>query len=170
MPGPISQGDPTVADVRTGIGFDAHRFGGDGPVILGGVSIDHPTGVIGTSDGDVASHAICDALLGAVAAGDLGSYFPSADPAWEGADSLELLRFCVERVADSGYTISSVDVTIIVETVRIEPHRVLMRERLAGALGVEIGRVSVKATTTDGLGWVGEGAGIAVQAIATVQR
>lgn len=158
-----------MADVRTGVGYDAHRFGGQGPIVLAGVAIDHPIGVLGTSDGDVAAHAACDALLGAVAAGDLGAYFPSSDPEWSGVDSLDLLRSCAERVTEAGYTVSSVDVTIIVQSVRVAPHRELMRERLARAIGVAVEQVSVKATTTDGLGWIGDDTGLAAQAVATVQ-
>lgn len=157
-----------MTDVRTGIGFDAHRFGGHGPVVLAGVAIDHPTGVLGTSDGDVAAHAVCDALLGAVGAGDLGAYFPSSDPKWSGVDSLDLLRSCTERVTEDGYTVSSVDVTIIVESIRVAPYRDLMRQRLARAMGISVEKVSVKATTMDGLGWIGEDAGLAAQAVATV--
>lgn len=159
-----------MTDIRTGLGYDAHRFGGDGPVVLGGVSIDHTVGVIGTSDGDVAVHAVCDALLGAIAAGDLGTYFPSSDPQWAGADSLDLLRSCAAIVSSAGYVIGSVDVTIIVESVRIAPHRDLMRRRLADAMGIEVDSVSVKATTTDGMGYIGADTGLAAQAIATVQN
>ncbi|MDK1009918.1 MAG: 2-C-methyl-D-erythritol 2,4-cyclodiphosphate synthase [Actinomycetota bacterium] len=157
-----------MTDVRTGIGYDAHRFGGQGPVVLAGVAIDHPTGVLGTSDGDVAAHAVCDALLGAVGAGDLGAYFPSSDPKWSGVDSLDLLRSCTERVTEAGYTVSSVDVTIIVESICVAPYRDLMRQRLARAMGISVEKVSVKATTMDGLGWIGEDAGLAAQAVATV--
>ncbi|RLE16113.1 MAG: 2-C-methyl-D-erythritol 2,4-cyclodiphosphate synthase [Actinobacteria bacterium] len=157
-----------MADVRTGIGYDAHRFGGDGPVVLAGVVIDHPVGVIATSDGDVAAHAVCDALLGAVAAGDLGTFFPSSDPQWEGADSLELLRSSAATVTEAGYAIGSIDVTIIVQSVRVAPHRDQMRRRLAGAMGIDVDRVSVKATSTDGLGRIGAEAGLAAQAVATV--
>jgi 2-C-methyl-D-erythritol 2,4-cyclodiphosphate synthase len=157
-----------MTDVRTGIGYDAHRFGGDGPVVLAGVVIDHLVGVIATSDGDVAVHAVCDALLGAVAAGDLGTFFPSSDPQWQGADSLSLLRSCAATVTEAGYSIGSIDVTIIVQSVRVAPHRDLMVRRLAGAMGIEVDRVSVKATTTDGLGWIGTDGGLAAQAVATV--
>jgi 2-C-methyl-D-erythritol 2,4-cyclodiphosphate synthase len=159
-----------MSEVRTGIGYDAHRLGGDGPVVLGGVAIDHPVGVLATSDGDTATHAVCDALLGAVAAGDLGTHFPSSDSQWEGADSLDLLRSCTEIVGEAGFTIGSVDITIIVESVRVAPHRSLMRRRLADAMGVDPERVSVKATTTDGLGWIGTNTGLAAQAVATIYR
>lgn len=157
-----------MGDLRTGSGYDAHRFGGEGPVVLAGVTIDHEVGVLGTSDGDVATHAICDALLGAVADGDLGSHFPGSDPQWQGVDSLELLRFCTARVDSAGYSVSSVDLTIIVQSIRIAPHRDQMRRCLADGMGIEIERVSVKATTTDGLGWIGTDAGLAAQALATV--
>jgi 2-C-methyl-D-erythritol 2,4-cyclodiphosphate synthase len=159
-----------MTDIRTGIGYDAHRFGGDGPLVLAGVSIDHEVGILGTSDGDVATHAVCDALLGAVAAGDLGTHFPSSDPQWEGINSLELLRSCSGRVADAGFVIGSVDVTIIVQSVRVAPHRGLMRRRLADSMGVDVDRVSVKATTTDGLGWIGTDAGLGAQAVVTVHN
>ncbi|MEN8041854.1 MAG: 2-C-methyl-D-erythritol 2,4-cyclodiphosphate synthase [Actinomycetota bacterium] len=157
-----------MSDSRTGIGYDVHRFGGSGPVILAGVAIDSDVGVLATSDGDVATHALCDALLGSVAAGDLGMHFPSSDPQWQEADSLDLLRICRDKVTDAGYSVGSVDITIIVEGVRISPHRDLMARRLADVLEIPIDRVSVKATTTDGLGWIGTGDGLAAQAVATV--
>jgi len=159
-----------VNEVRTGVGYDAHRFGGVGPVVLAGVAIDHDIGVLGTSVGAVATHAVCDALLGAVADGDLGTHFPSSDPRWEGIDSLELLGMCMARVTSAGYSVSSVDLTIIVQSIRIAPYREQMRRRLAGAMAIEVERVSVKATTTDGLGWIGTDAGLASQAIATVYK
>lgn len=159
-----------MPDTRTGFGYDAHRFGGHGPVVLAGVRIDHPVGVIGTSDADVATHAVCDALLGAVAAGDLGTFFPSAEPEWKDIDSLQLLMSCATMVADAGYAISSIDLTIIVQSVRIAPHRERMRSRLAEAMDIDAGMVSVKATTTDGLGWIGTDVGLAAQAVATVHR
>jgi 2-C-methyl-D-erythritol 4-phosphate cytidylyltransferase/2-C-methyl-D-erythritol 2,4-cyclodiphosphate synthase len=159
-----------VTDTRTGFGYDAHRFGGEGPLKLGGVVIEHSTGVIGTSDVDVAAHAICDALLGAVAAGDLGSHFPSSDPQWSGADSLDLLRTCSEMVAAAGFSVGFVDVTVVAQSVRVAPHREAMRTNLADAIGISVDNVSVKATTTDGLGWIGSDAGLAAQAVATVHR
>jgi 2-C-methyl-D-erythritol 2,4-cyclodiphosphate synthase len=106
-----------MREIRTGFGYDAHRFGGGGPVMLAGVSIDHAVGVLGTSDGDVATHAVCDALLGSVAAGDLGTFFPSSDVKWEGVDSLKLLTSCTAVVTDAGYSIGSIDLTIIVQSV-----------------------------------------------------
>jgi len=157
-----------MTEIRTGIGYDAHRFGGEGPVVLGGVAIDHPSGVLGTSDADVAVHAVCDALLGSVGAGDLGRHFPGSDPQWEGADSLDLLGHCAERVAEAGFVVGFVDVIIIVESIRIAAHADTMRQNLASAMGIEPDHVSVKATTTDGLGWIGADAGLACQAVATV--
>jgi 2-C-methyl-D-erythritol 2,4-cyclodiphosphate synthase len=159
-----------MTDVRTGFGYDAHRFGGDGPVMLAGVGIEHPVGVLGTSDGDVATHAVCDALLGAVAAGDLGTFFPSSDPKWEDIDSLRLLESCVAKVVGAGYAIGSIDLTIVVQSVRVAPHRDKMRSRLADVMQIPVETVSVKATTTDGLGWIGTDVGLAAHAVATVYR
>jgi 2-C-methyl-D-erythritol 2,4-cyclodiphosphate synthase len=152
-------------ELRVGSGYDAHRFGGDGPVILAGVRIDHPVGVIGTSDADVASHAVCDALLGAAALGDLGQHFPSEDERWNGADSADFVAACARMVRDAGFEVGNVDVTIIVESVRVSPHRHAMRENLATSLGIAVDKVSVKATTTDRLGWIGTGEGLAASAV-----
>jgi 2-C-methyl-D-erythritol 2,4-cyclodiphosphate synthase len=150
---------------RVGFGYDAHRFGGEGPVILAGVSIEHGSGVIGTSDADVASHAVCDALLGAAALGDLGELFPSDDPQWRGADSTEFVSVCALMVREAGFEIGNIDVTVIAQSVRVSPHRRAMRENLATALGIVISDVSVKATTTDRLGWIGSGEGLAAHAV-----
>ncbi len=159
-----------MSETRTGLGYDAHRFGGAGPVILGGVAIDHPVGVMGTSDADVAAHAVCDALLGSVGDGDLGTHFPSSNPQWQGVESSVLLTECARRVVAAGFEIDFVDVTIVCQSVRIAPHREAMRSNLASAIGIEPNRVSVKATTTDGLGWIGSDDGLAAQAVATVHR
>ncbi len=131
-----------------------------------GVEIEAPYGLIGTSDADVAAHAVADALLGAAALGDLGDHFPSSDPRWHGADSMELLTRVAGLIAGGGFSIVNVDVTIIIEEVRVAPHRDAMRRRLADSLGLEAGNVSVKATTTDRLGPVGDGAAAAAQAVA----
>lgn len=155
---------------RVGMGYDAHRFGGTGPVILAGVPIDHPVGVLGTSDADVAAHAVCDALLGAAALGDLGDFFPSDDEQWLGADSMELVAACGRQVRSARFELESVDLTIIVEAVRVAPYRDEMRSNLALALQLPILAVSVKATTTDGLGWIGTGEGLAAHAVATIYR
>jgi 2-C-methyl-D-erythritol 2,4-cyclodiphosphate synthase len=159
-----------VTNLRVGFGYDAHRFGGPGPVILAGVPIDYPTGLEGTSDADPAAHAVTDAILGAAAIGDIGTHFPSSDPKWHDADSLELVHICVMKVNDRGYEIANIDLTIIAESVRIAPHRDEMREKLAAACRVQVGSVSVKATTTDGLGWIGANEGIAVHAVVALSR
>ena len=157
-----------MSGTRVGFGYDAHRFGGDGPVVLAGVSIDHEMGVIGTSDADVASHAVCDALLGAGALGDLGEFFPSDDTRWHGAQSTRFVSTCARMVREAGFEIGNVDITIIAQSVRVSPHRQAMRENLATALKVPLRRVSVKATTTDRLGWIGSGEGLAAHAVAVL--
>ncbi len=151
--------------MRVSWGFDAHRLGGDPPVRLAGVVVDSARGVLATSDGDLVAHAVADALLGAAGLGDLGEHFPSSDPQWEGADSMDLLRSVVAMC--SQLDLSFVDVTVIAEDVRVAPHREAIRENLAAALGVEPGQVSVKATTTDGMGAIGAGDGIAATAVVT---
>jgi 2-C-methyl-D-erythritol 2,4-cyclodiphosphate synthase len=159
-----------VTEQRVGYGFDAHRFGGQGPVVLCGVSVDHPVGVLATSDGDVAAHAVCDAILGAAALGDVGTWFPSADPQWSDARSLDLVSRCVTMVFDRGYDIANVDVTIVVQDIRVSPRRDAMREALASAMRLPLTNVSIKATTTDGLGWIGSGDGLAAHAVVILQR
>jgi 2-C-methyl-D-erythritol 2,4-cyclodiphosphate synthase len=154
--------------MRTGIGYDSHRFGTDRPLVLGGVVVPHPEGLVGHSDADVVAHAIADALLGAAALGDIGAHFPPDDPAWKDADSIELLRRVVAVVAAERLGPVNVDVTVVCEAPRIRPHAEAMRERLADALGVGVGAVSVKGTTNEGMGWVGRGEGIAVFAVATL--
>ncbi|MFH1330962.1 MAG: 2-C-methyl-D-erythritol 2,4-cyclodiphosphate synthase [Actinomycetota bacterium] len=154
--------------MRVGWGIDAHRFGGPGPTLLGGVVADDLRGVEATSDGDVLAHAAADALLGAAALGDLGSLFPSDDPRWAGADSMTLLAEVVARVAAAGYRVSSLDATVIAERVRVAPHREAIRCRLAGVLGVGAGAVSVKATSTDGLGFLGRDEGLAAVVVAVL--
>lgn len=155
--------------MRVGWGFDAHRFGGPPPIVLGGVEISSEMGVAATSDGDVAAHAVADALLGAANLGDLGSHFPSSDPRWAGADSLDLLRAVVAMAAARGVVPSFCDVTVIAERVRVAPHRQAIREGLAAALGLKASAVSVKATTTDGLGMLGRGEGLAAAAVLTAE-
>jgi 2-C-methyl-D-erythritol 4-phosphate cytidylyltransferase / 2-C-methyl-D-erythritol 2,4-cyclodiphosphate synthase len=153
---------------RTGWGYDVHRFGGEGPLVLCGVLVDEGRGLLGTSDADVATHAVIDALLGAAAMGDIGQHFPSSDERWQGADSVEMLRVAAELLRAAGHTIEAVDVTILVESVRIAPRRDEMRTRLAAAMLVAVSSVSVKATSTDGLGFVGRDEGIAAAAVATI--
>ncbi len=156
--------------VRSGIGYDIHRLVPDRRLVLGGVRIDHPTGLAGHSDGDVLAHAIMDALLGATALGDLGTHFPSDDPAYAGADSLRLLERVVTLVNAAGYRIGSVDASVIAQEPRLQVHIAAMRDRIAEALGVGREAVSVKATTNDGLGIVGAGEAIAALAAALVEN
>ncbi len=157
-----------LPDIRTGMGFDVHRFApGDG-VMLCGVEVPHTHRLEGHSDADVALHALTDALLGAIAAGDIGSHFPPSEPKWRGVDSTVFLRHAAELVRARGGAINHVDVTIICERPKVGPHRPAMAARLAEVLEIEPGRVSVKATTTEKLGFTGREEGIAAQAIATV--
>ena len=154
---------------RTGFGYDAHRFAEDGDAIrLGGVDIPHERGLAAHSDGDVAIHALCDALLGAAALGDIGRHFPDTDPSYRGADSRELLRVVVERVNEAGYRVVNADLTIVAQAPRLSPHIEDMRERLAADLGVARERINVKATTTEGMGFVGRREGIASYAVVSI--
>ncbi len=157
------------AGVRVGWGFDAHRLGGNPPTLLGGVVVSETEGVVATSDGDLLAHAVTDALMGACVLGDLGEHFPSDDPASEDADSMFLLRQAATMALASGWRTDHVDVTVVAESVRVSPHRPEIREQLAGALDMPVDAVSVKATTTDGLGLIGGGEGIAVFAVVTVR-
>jgi len=151
---------------RAGIGYDIHRLAADRRLVLGGVAIEHPTGLAGHSDGDVLLHALMDALLGAANLGDLGRHFPSDDPAYAGASSLGLLTRVGALIREAGLAVASLDATVIAQAPRLAPHVGAMRDAIAGALGIESGRVSVKATTNDGLGVVGSGEAIAALAIA----
>ena len=158
----------TIPDIRTGMGFDVHRFApGDG-VMLCGVKVPHSHRLEGHSDADVALHALTDAILGAIAAGDIGSHFPPSEPKWRGVDSTVFLRHAADLVRQRGGVLGHVDVTIICERPKVGPHRDAMAARLAEVLEIEPGRVSVKATTTEKLGFTGREEGIAAQAIATV--
>ncbi len=154
--------------VRTGMGYDVHRLAEGEELWLCGVKIDHFKGLAGHSDADVAIHALVDALLGAVAAGDIGDHFPPSDAKWRGASSDQFLAHAGTLVGEAGYGIANVDVTIICEAPRIGPHKAAMRARLASILAIDIAGVSVKATTTERLGFTGRGEGIAAQAVATV--
>jgi 2-C-methyl-D-erythritol 2,4-cyclodiphosphate synthase len=155
--------------MRVGWGFDAHRFAGEGSVRLGGIVVDNRRGVVATSDGDVLAHAVADALLGAAALGDLGALFPSSDAAWADTDSMDLLRRVGVLVAEAGYRVGNVDATVVAETVRVAPHRDAIRVALADGLGVDMAAVSVKATTTDGLGFLGRDEGIAAVALVVLE-
>jgi 2-C-methyl-D-erythritol 2,4-cyclodiphosphate synthase len=159
-----------VAELRIGLGVDAHAFEDDVPLVLGGVTLDHPRGLAGYSDGDVIAHALTDALLGAAGLGDIGSLFPSGDERWEGADSLELLRDAYARVREAGFALVNADCVLIGEEPRIAEHREQMRRRLAAALDVAAELVNVRATTTDRLGFTGRGEGLAAEAVALLER
>ena len=159
-----------AVDLRVGIGVDAHAFEDGVRLVLGGVTIEHPRGLAGHSDGDVIAHALTDAVLGAAGLGDIGSLFPSGDPRWEGADSLDLLRDAYAEVRAAGFVLVNADCVLIGEEPRIADHREEMRRRLAGALGVAAERVNVRATTTDRLGFTGRGEGLAAEAVALLER
>ena len=156
--------------IRIGIGYDAHRLVLGRRLVLGGVVIPHEYGLLGHSDADVAVHALMDALLGAVAAGDIGKLFPATDSKWKDADSIKLLEAVVDFLAASKWRIVNVDVTIICEVPKLAPYIRAMRSQLADALRVEVDAVSVKATTVEGMGAIGRRGGIASQAVATVER
>lgn len=152
--------------MRIGQGIDAHRLASGRPLVLGGVEIPHPRGLEGHSDGDVVLHAVASALLGALGAGDLGRHFPSSDPALAGISSRVILGDVVGRVRSAGLAIANVDATVIAQEPRLAPHLGAMRAALADLLGIGADRVNVKATSTDGLGAIGRGEGIAAQAVA----
>jgi len=156
--------------MRVGMGYDVHRLAAGEELWLCGLKIDHTHGLSGHSDADVALHAVVDALLGAVAAGDIGQHFPPSDPRWRGASSGQFITHAAELVKEAGYRIANLDVTIICEAPKIGPHRERMRAKLAELAGVDAASVSVKATTTERLGFTGRGEGIAAQAVATVWR
>lgn len=154
---------------RTGMGFDVHGFEGPGPVILGGIEVPHDKGLKGHSDADVLLHAITDAILGAAAMGDIGEHFPPSDPQWKGADSEAFLAHAAKLVRDAGVIIDHVDATLICEAPKVGPHRAAMRTNIARILELGEEAVSVKATTTEKLGFTGRREGIACQAIASVR-
>ena len=154
---------------RTGQGFDVHAFAGDGPIMLGGVAVPHDRGLAGHSDADVALHSITDALLGAAALGDIGDHFPPSDPQWKGAASDQFLAHAAALIRSAGGMIDHVDCTIICEAPKVGPHRAAMRARIADILALPIDRVSIKATTTERLGFTGRGEGMAAQATATIR-
>lgn len=156
--------------IRTGIGYDSHRFAEGRPLVLGGVTIPHSHGLIGHSDADAVAHALTDALLGAAAAGDIGRHFPDSDPRWKGADSLKLLHAAHAIVLAKGWRFVQGDVTVICELPKLGPHFPAMAERLAKALEVSPDALGLKAKTNEGMGWVGRGEGIAVIAVATLER
>lgn len=160
----------SLPDVRTGLGWDSHRLVLGRPLILGGVRIESEIGLDGHSDADVLTHAVIDALLGAAGLGDIGDHFPDTDARWKGADSIALLAHVVGLVAEGGWTISSVDATVVLERPKLGPHKRTMAERLAATLEVDAERVNVKATTAERLDAVGRGEGAVAQAVATIVR
>ena len=155
--------------MRIGQGYDVHRLTEGRDLILGGVKIPYEKGLLGHSDADVLTHAVMDALLGAAALGDIGMLFPDSDPAYEGADSIALLKKVGEVLEEHGYVVENIDSTVIAQKPKLLPYRPQMAENIAKALGLEISQVSVKATTEEGLGFTGAGEGIAAQAIALLQ-
>jgi 2-C-methyl-D-erythritol 2,4-cyclodiphosphate synthase len=159
-----------VSGLRVGIGFDAHALEEGVPLVLGGVPIEYSRGLAGHSDGDVIAHALIDALLGAASLGDIGTLFPSGDEQYRGASSLDLLWEAYREVRETGWELVNADCVLVGEEPRIGDVREEMGERLAGALGVESGLVSVRATTTDGLGFTGRGEGLAAHAVALLRR
>lgn len=157
-------------NLRIGIGYDVHAFGPGDHVVLGGVRIAHERGLVAHSDGDVLIHALCDALLGALALGDIGKYFPPSDQRWRGADSRDLLRAVVAMLAERGWRAGNIDSVVVCERPKLAPHIDAMRGLLATDLGIAIEAVGVKATTTEKLGSLGRGEGIAVQAVVLLER
>ncbi|WP_163558781.1 2-C-methyl-D-erythritol 2,4-cyclodiphosphate synthase [Halomonas sp. NO4] len=156
--------------MRIGHGFDVHRFGEGDHLMIGGVAIPFAQGFVAHSDGDVLLHAVCDALLGAVALGDIGRHFPDTDQAWAGADSRELLRRVVALVVDAGYRVGNLDATVIAQAPKLAPHVGAMVEAIAADLGVARAAVNVKATTSERLGFTGRGEGIAAEAVVLLER
>jgi 2-C-methyl-D-erythritol 2,4-cyclodiphosphate synthase len=155
--------------MSTGIGYDCHRLVAGRRLVLGGVELEHELGLEGHSDADVLTHAIIDAMLGACALGDIGQHFPDTDPRYRGADSIELLRDAVALLGNAGFAVVHVDATVVIERPKLAPVRDRMRARLADALGLELGHVSVKATRGEGMGFVGREEGVAALAVATVR-
>ena len=155
--------------IRIGHGYDVHKFGGSGPVILCGESIEHDQGLIAHSDGDVAIHALCDALLGALALGDIGKHFPDTDSEYKNADSMLLLDHVYKLICKAGYTLVNADITIAAQAPKLAPYIIKMRQNIADVLAVSLDQISVKATTTEKLGFVGRKEGIETHAVVLVQ-
>jgi 2-C-methyl-D-erythritol 2,4-cyclodiphosphate synthase len=162
--------DRDAMDMRIGQGYDVHAFGDGDHVMLGGVRVPHDRGVLAHSDGDVVLHALCDAILGALALGDIGVHFPPSDPQWKDADSRAFLRHCDALARARGWRLGNADVTVVCELPKIGPHAEAMRACIAADLGVDIDAISVKATTSERLGFTGRGEGIAAQAVCLLVR
>ena len=156
--------------IRIGQGFDVHAFGDGDHVVLAGVRIPHERGVVAHSDGDVVIHALCDAILGALALGDIGQHFPPSDARWKDADSRAFLRHCAGLLRERGWRVGNADVTVVCEAPKIGPHVEAMRAAIAGGLEVDVAAISVKATTTERLGFTGRGEGIAAHAVCLLVR
>ena len=156
--------------IRIGHGYDVHKFGGTGPIVIAGVSIDYEMGLIAHSDGDVLLHALCDALLGALALGDIGKHFPDTDPALAGIDSRELLRHVYQLVTDQQYQLGNLDLTIVAQVPKMAPHIEFMRKNIAADLNADISQINVKATTTEQLGFTGRKEGIAAYAVVLLTK
>ncbi len=159
-----------AAPVRVGHGFDAHRLVEGRPFVVGGVSVPFERGPLGHSDGDTLAHALCDAILGAAALGDLGRHFPDSDERWKGADSMKLLEACATMIREAGYELGNVDATVVVQAPKLSPHLSAIRQRVAAVLRIELASVSVKAKTSEGMGYTGDGTGIAAYAVAVLVR
>ena len=159
-----------MTNLRIGHGYDVHRLIEGRPLILGGVTIPHETGLLGHSDADVLLHAVMDALLGAAALGDIGKLFPDTDAAYENVSSLTLLLRVADRLAENGYRVVNLDATVLAQAPKLAPHREAMRRNIAEALGIDVSRVSIKATTEEGLGFTGEKLGIAAHAVALIEK
>jgi 2-C-methyl-D-erythritol 2,4-cyclodiphosphate synthase len=157
-----------ITDIRVGYGYDVHQFADNRPLMLGGVQIPFHFGLLGHSDADVLLHAITDALLGALALGDIGTHFPDTDPAWKGADSAELLQASYQLVLKKGYRISNLDATVVAEAPKLKPHIPVMSKRIADLLEVDVDRISLKATTSEKMGFVGRSEGMAAMATVLV--
>jgi len=158
----------TFPPIRIGQGYDVHAFGAGDHIMLGGVRVAHSAGVVAHSDGDVILHALCDAMLGALALGDIGQHFPPSDDRWKDADSSAFVRHCDALLRERGWRVGNTDITVICERPKVGPHALAMRERIAGLLGLPLDAVSIKATTSEQLGFTGRGEGIAAQAVVLV--
>jgi 2-C-methyl-D-erythritol 2,4-cyclodiphosphate synthase len=157
-------------DMRVGIGYDVHRLVSGRPLVLAGVSIPFDKGLEGHSDADVLAHAVCDAILGAAADGDIGTHFPDTDPQYENADSLDLLGQVADRISKTGFAVVNLDATLMAEEPKLQPYRGEMVQNLARVLGISPDFVSIKATTTEGLGFIGRGEGIAALCVALIDK
>ena len=155
--------------MRIGHGYDVHKLVLGRDLVLGGVKIEHTLGLLGHSDADVLLHAVSDALLGAAGLGDIGKHFPDTDPKYKGADSLKLLEIVAQRVREAGYQVSNIDVTMIAQKPKLRPHIAQMEANIAAAVGVDVSRVNVKATTEEGLGFTGQGWGMACHAVCLLE-